>query len=50
MGSGKIIYWHREVPPIDAELLGSTPYRLRAGMCQVRLLTETSCGINATVT
>ena len=22
MGSGKIIYWHREVPPIDAEVIG----------------------------
>ena len=42
---GKIIYWHSELPPFDAEAMGSISSRRRPSVCQVRSLTDVHAGL-----
>jgi hypothetical protein len=44
----KVIYWHRELPPFDAEAMGEHVVEAASGRVPVRWLIATSCGANVT--
>ena len=43
--SEPIVYWHRQLPPFDTELLGEHVLEATSGRSRLHSRTETSCGI-----
>jgi hypothetical protein len=44
----KTIFWHRDLPPLDAEVVAEHTVEASSGRVPGRLLTATSCGNDAT--
>ena len=47
---GKRVYWHRELPPLNADIMGEHVLEATSGRVRGRSRTATSYGISVTAT